>query len=222
MPPGERLIVAVVPVGELGSAKSRLVPVLGRESASRLALAMLGDVLEALLAVEALGRVAVVTPDADVAATARTMGAEALERDDPGLNPAIEGACAELVDAADDGALVVLGDVAGARPEDLARLVAAGDTPGVALAPADDGGTAALLRRPFDVIPAAFGRQSARAHRLGAEREGVPFAALRLPSLAIDLDSADDLDAFLASDAGGSRTRALLAAIDWRDWSDRK
>jgi 2-phospho-L-lactate guanylyltransferase len=211
------MIVAVVPVGELGSAKSRLVPVLGRESASRLALAMLGDVLEALLAVAALERVAVVTPNAEVAATARTLGAEALQRNDPGLNPAIEGACAELVGAPDDGALVVLGDVAGAQSEDLARLVAAGESPGVVLAPADDGGTAALLRRPFDIIPAAFGRDSARAHRLGAERESLPFEALPLPSLGIDLDSAADLDAFLASEAGGSRTRALLAAIDWRD-----
>jgi 2-phospho-L-lactate guanylyltransferase len=209
------VIVAVVPVGELGSAKSRLVPVLGRESASRLALAMLGDVLEALLAVEALDRVAVVTPDAEVAASARRLGAEALQRDDPGLNPAIESACAELVGAPDDGALVVLGDVAGAEPEDIARLVAARSMRGVTLAPADDGGTAALLRRPFDVISAAFGKDSARAHRLGAEHEKVPFEAIRLPSLAIDLDSAHDLDAFMASRSGGSRTRALLAELDW-------
>jgi len=211
------VIVAVVPVGALGSAKSRLAPVLGREAASRLALAMLEDVLEALLAVPALERVAVVTPDAEVAAAAEGMGALALLRDDPGLNPAIEAACAELAEKRDDGSLVVLGDVAGALPADLARLVASSASRGVRLAPAADGGTAALLRRPFDVIPARFGRDSARAHQEQASRDGVPFEALPLPSLRVDLDSAEDLDAFLESDAGGPRTRALLSEIGWSE-----
>jgi hypothetical protein len=42
---------------------------------------------------------------------------------------------------------------------------------------------------------------------------GAPFCELALPSLAIDLDRADDLHALLASAAAAPRTRALLARL---------
>jgi hypothetical protein len=42
---------------------------------------------------------------------------------------------------------------------------------------------------------------------------GAPFRELALPSLAIDIDRADDLSALLASEAPAPRTRALLARL---------
>jgi 2-phospho-L-lactate guanylyltransferase len=119
-------------------------------------------------------------------------------------------AAAELAPEPADAVLVVLGDVAGARPEDLRQLLAAAPERGAALAPSSDGGTAALLRRPPGVIPAAFGPDSAKHHRELAERAGVPCAELRLASLALDLDSPEDLGHFLAGGGAGGRTRALL------------
>ena len=112
----------------LDATESRLVPRLGAENARRLSLAMLGDVLEALGGVPGLERIAVATPDVEVAAAAEDLGAEALLRQDPGLNPAIEAAGAELLPDPDGRRLlVVLGDVAGsAQPEDLRRLVRSG------------------------------------------------------------------------------------------------
>ena len=41
----------------------------------------------------------------------------------------------------------------------------------------------------------------------------MPFVRAALPSLAIDLDTADDLRALLASDAPAPRTRRLLATV---------
>ena len=58
--------VALVPVKSLAASKSRLLPQLGFETARQLSVAMLADVLEALLAVPELTRVAVVTPDDEV------------------------------------------------------------------------------------------------------------------------------------------------------------
>jgi len=210
------MIAAVVPVKSLAASKSRLIPHLGRVAAERLAIAMLGDVVEALLATRGIGRVAVATPDADVARAAREAGAEALLRGDPGLNAAIEAAGAELAPGQGDGLLVVLGDVAGARGAELARLFDALDArrgPAAVLAPARDGGTAALLRRPPFAIPSCFGEGSAKAHRAAAERTGTPFRELPLPSLAIDLDRLEDARALLASDTPAPRTRALLAHV---------
>lgn len=210
------MIAGVVPVKSLEAPKSRLRPRLGEAGVRELTLAMLGDVLETLLATPGLERVAVVTPDAAVAEAARRAGAEALQRDDPGLNAAIEAASTELASGPDDAALTVLGDVAGARPEDVARLLAEAPPRGAVLAPSRDGGTAALLRRPADVFPAGFGPGSAKVHRELAERAGVAFLELPLPSLSLDLDEPEDLEAFLSGSGGGPRTRALLGRLGVR------
>lgn len=210
------MTAAIVPVKRLAQGKSRLAQALGRDGAGGLALAMLGDVIEALRATPGVGVVAVVTPDEAVAAAATAAGARALLGDDPGLNESIDRAARELGAAARDGTLVVLGDVAGARSDDLAKLVAAlaaGPAPRAVLAPASDGGTAALARRPHGAIPSRFGPDSADAHRRAAREAGVAWVELPLASLALDLDDEADLRAFLAAgSAGGARTRAALRA----------
>lgn len=214
---------AVVPVKSLAAGKSRLAAALGRGPAEALALAMLADVLAALRAVPALDVVAVVTPDRDVAEAAARAGARPLLGADPGLDAALARAARALAPACADGLLVVLGDVAGARAADLARLVEAlaGPPPRAALAPSADGGTAALARRPPDAFPTRFGRDSARRHREAAAAAGVPLVELALPSLALDLDDEADLQAFLVGPGDGPRTRALLAALGVRPGAAR-
>ena len=209
--------VALVPVKSPAAAKTRLRPPLGPEEARRLSAAMLGDVLEALLAVSTLSRVAVVTPDADVAEAARAAGAEGLRLDVAGLNPSLEAGARALAEA-DDTLLVLLGDVAGALPEDLETLLEAVPPRGAALAPSTDGGTAALVRRPHDVFPAGFGPDSAARHCELARRARVPCEVVPLPSLALDLDEPEDLERFLATEGGGRRTRALLAELSEAAW----
>jgi 2-phospho-L-lactate guanylyltransferase (CobY/MobA/RfbA family) len=106
--------------------------------------------------------------------------------------------------------------VAGARAADLEAMLAAlarADAPCVVLAPARDGGTAALARKPHGAIPSCFGADSANAHREAARATRVPLVELSLPSLAIDLDDEDALRAFLATPEGGERTRAALRAL---------
>jgi 2-phospho-L-lactate guanylyltransferase len=205
------VIAAVVPVKALAESKSRLFPERLRGDVEALSLAMMGDVIACLRAVERIARVVVVTPDAAVARAAEAQGAQALQRADPGLNPAIEAASAAVAEPG-DGLLVVLGDVAAADPAEVAQLLAAAPTRGVALAPSRDGGTSALLRRPADVIPACFGRDSAKRHREAAARAGATLVELALPSLAIDVDLSEDARAILAQPTLGARTRALLEA----------
>jgi 2-phospho-L-lactate/phosphoenolpyruvate guanylyltransferase len=201
--------LALVPVKALASSKSRLFADDERGAAEALALAMLADLLECLLAVPELDRVAVVTPDPRVAEFARNEGALALLRDDAGLDPAIENAVRELASPG-EAVLVVLGDVAAAAPRDISALFAALEGSGVALAPSRDGGTSALLRLPASAIPTRFGPDSAKRHREEAMRAGVACVELALPSLAIDVDVRDDARAILACESCGRRTRALL------------
>lgn len=208
---------ALVPAKPLGVGKSRLSGALGRPALDALMRAMLEDVVAALRAVPAVDRVAVVTPDPAVAALARGAGAEALLREEPGLNPSVDAGAAELAARGAESLLVVLGDVAGVRPEEIARMYEAlrdlGGR-GAVIAPAADGGTAALLRAPASVLPSRFGPESAKAHREAAQAAGIPWRELALPSLALDLDRPEDLRALAASRAAAApRTRELLARL---------
>ena len=206
---------AVVPVKGLASSKSRLLPYLGRDAVERLAIAMLGDVVAALREVPTLSRVAVVTPDARVAKAAEQVGAEPLLRRYAARNAALDGAAEDLAGRDDDSVLVVLGDVAGVRATELERLVAAVPDGGVALAPSSDGGTSALMRRPWNAIEASFGPGSAAVHREHARQRSLGFVELALPSLAIDIDEPADIEAALAggSPGAGPRTRAVLESL---------
>jgi 2-phospho-L-lactate guanylyltransferase len=219
--------LALVPVKALAASKSRLLPELDREQLQQLSLAMLQDVVEALCRVESLDRVVVATPDAAVAKAACAAGADALLRPDAGLNQAIDAAAADLLTPGEPF-LVVLGDVAGARSAEIELLfegAAELRAPCAALAPSRDGGTSALLRIPWNAIPSRFGRDSAKAHRNAASEAGIAYREIALPSLAIDLDRAEDVALFLASyggdapasgDSGGARTRALLHSLGWQ------
>ena len=215
--------IALIPVKRLEESKSRLLPQLPDARRQALTLAMLEDLIEALSRTSGIDRIAVTTPDPLVAERASEAGAEILIREEPGLNAALEDGRQQLCPstrgpsakgpAANDAFLIVLGDVAGARPEDFSKLLeaaASSATPGVWLAPSSDGGTSALLQRPATAIPCCFGRNSARRHHEAADAAGIPFHEMELASLTIDLDQPEDLEAFLKTKSGGRRTRVLL------------
>ncbi len=208
------MTLAIVPVKRLHDTKSRLLSQLAQEEREAFALAMLTDVIAALLGAESVDRTIVVTPDEGVGEAARAAGAEALVRDDPGLNPALDAGAREL-ETGDEPVLVVLGDVAGALSSDIDALSEALETPGVVLAPSSDGGTSALLRSPHDAIPSCFGADSAKRHREAAARRGVTYREIPLPSLALDLDTPEDVEHFLRTEGGGGRTRAALTRLGW-------
>jgi 2-phospho-L-lactate guanylyltransferase len=207
------VISAIVPVKDLPGIKSRLRVDFAGEAVERLATAMLLDVVDALRGVPELRRVVVVTPDTAVAEIARAAGADVLLRDDDGLNAAVDAAAAEVAAEHGDGVLVVLGDVAGARSEEIAVLLRSLNGDGVALAESSDGGTAALLRVPHDVIAAGFGPESAAVHRRRAHDAGARFVAVKLPSLAVDVDRRADLETLLAGPSPAPHTRAVWAEL---------
>lgn len=168
-----------------GDAKRRLSPRLR----AGVAVAMLGDVVEAALAV---GDVLVVTDDPDV------VPADATAVPDPGrgLGEAVLAGLRRV----SGHALVVNADLPCATPRSLRALEEAG----LALVEASDGTTNALsLPDPTRFVP-LYGPGSAARFRSHA-----PFATLSAPELEQDVDSDADLERL----AGrvGPRTRALLA-----------
>ena len=215
------MTTALIPVKRLADTKSRLLDMFAAHQREAFSLAMLGDVIGALQATSAVDRIVVVTPDPTVATAARAVDAEALVKDDEGLNEALDAAASTLALGPDEPVLVILGVVACALPQDVDAMCEAlialpgGGRRGAVLAPSSDGGTAALLRLPYDVIPSRFGPDSAKRHRGAAAEADVPYQELPLPSLALDLDVSGDIEQFLQTERGGELTRRCLRQLRW-------
>lgn len=207
------MIAAIVPAKPLGRAKGRLAELLSEAERRALALAMLDDVVAALLAAPSVEVVAVVSPDSDVLAEAEELGATAVSEPETvrGINAAIEYAVSTL-DPAAEAVLVVLADVPEIEAPDIERLIAELPERGAAASPSADGGTSALIVRPPGVMPFRFGEQSFTAHRVEALRANVLFTELRLASLSRDIDSPADLLA-LAARGGNTATHRLLRRL---------
>ncbi len=199
----------VVAAGALGAAKSRFAPLFGEAERAALALAMLGDVLEAVRAAHD-GPLLVVTPDARCAEAARAAGAAPLADAGTGYNAAVRLALASDAARAAGAAAIVPADQARARPSEMREALGALREAEVVLAPSLDGGTGLLGLRPPDAIAPAFGPDSAAAHERAARRAGRSLALLRLASLALDIDTPADLDA--PGPPPGPRTAAFAAA----------
>lgn len=188
--------VAVVPLKALASAKSRLSGVLGDQERQELVTFLFEGVMEACLGATRVDQVLVVAGDpAGLLLAGPQRSLTMLERE-PGLSGALALADAQLERMGAESSVVVVADLPFVRAEDLDRLCAtAPDGPCVVLAPAGDGGTGALFRRPATVIPTAFGPGSAAAHLSAARAAGVPALTVSAPGLATDLDTPEQLEA---------------------------
>lgn len=210
----QRDIWAVVPVKELGKAKSRLAPQLSPAVREQLALAMLEDVLNALVQVRGLAGLVVVTIDPIATEVASRHGAIVCRHGArQGHTVAVMTAARRLQDEGRGGMLTVPGDIPGVRPAEvevlLDRHCAA---PAFTIAPAHDGrGSNAVLMSPPAAVALAFGNDSFVPHVAAARQAGIePTIVTGLDGIERDVDCYDDVAALLRLERS-SRTRSLLS-----------
>jgi 2-phospho-L-lactate/phosphoenolpyruvate guanylyltransferase len=188
--------VAVVPVGTLDGAKSRLGETLDAEERRDLATRLLSRTLAAALATPGIDEVLVVTPDDEVRQLAARAGARPIRQRSQGLNVGLRQAREEVLAAGADAVLVVPIDLPLISPEALQALLAPLDDPArplVVLVPDRHGrGTNALLVAPPGAIEFGFGGDSRRAHAACAADAGARYLELDGP-LSLDLDTPEDL-----------------------------
>lgn len=206
----------VVAVKSLREAKQRLQTFLTQQERSALALAMLEDVLAALVGSEEAEEIAVVSCDDQVFTLARRMNLTIIaEGENRGETAAIELATQWYAKQGARSLLRLPGDVPLITPEDVNAIFRAGRHSALVLVPSRDGlGTNALLRRPPDIIPVRFGGDSFRFHLENAQRVGANYQVLRLPRLELDIDTPDDLMLFAASESR-TRTYCKLQELEW-------
>lgn len=207
----------VVPVKRLAGAKSRLRGALPGVPHETLALALVLDTLDAVLACDPVAGVLVVTDDVRVAGAARRAGARVLpDTPDAGLNAALRHGAAVAGDRVRVAGLTA--DLPALRPADLAAALRAAHLataprvadrqPGVRRFVADaPGDGTVLLAAPAGVpLDPRFGPDSAAAHTASG---ALPLAG-DWPTLRRDVDTPADL-AVAARLGLGPRTAALTA-----------
>lgn len=209
------MIVAAVPVKDVVNAKQRLMRVLDGAERRELARAMLTDVLRALAAAR-LDHVWVVTREPEVAAIARSLGAEPVgEEDNRGHTAAVATAQAEAVRAGATAFMTIPGDVPCVTAAEIRALAGAlGTPPAAVFAPSRSGaGTNGVVLAPPAVMRLRFGEPSFDNHLAAARALRLAPKAISLRGLGLDVDAPDDLLALL-TDGAGTESHALLTR--WR------
>jgi 2-phospho-L-lactate guanylyltransferase len=207
--------VILVPVKNLSTAKQRLAAVFDQTARTKLAQAMLHDVVEAIAAWARRPACALVTSDPFAIELAQRYHFEIIpDPANPGETGAIDMATRLCVLRSIDSTLVIPADIPLIQASELDQILAHAPAEGSVLVPAADGrGTNAAFRRPANLFPLRFGNDSFKPHRAAAQATGKPCIVLHLPSIGLDVDNPEDLQQLLVH-SGETRTQSLLRR--WR------
>jgi 2-phospho-L-lactate guanylyltransferase len=196
---------ALVPVKELGAAKSRLQECLSPDCRSGILIAMLRDVLEAL---EGLS-IIVISPediscmlDDNIIFRKQTRGRN--------LNNAVQEANEFAIDLGADSTLFVPADMPLMDKKDVAKVLEVGKEHNVVITKAYDGGTGILFRRPPDIMDSCFTENSFNDHLHKARRSGLRPFILTRDHLSFDIDTRDDLEELIKLGRGTHTQKFLI------------
>jgi 2-phospho-L-lactate/phosphoenolpyruvate guanylyltransferase len=190
-------IVAIIPIGSLENAKSRLGGTLDAEERRDLAEAMIARTIAASTATPGIAETLVVSPDLEAIERAASLGTRTIRQRGQGLNAGLREARDDAIAGGADAIAILPIDLPLISPEAIGRLIAPlrvdGERPLVVLAPdRHHRGTNGLLLAPPDAIEPSFGGDSRAAHEACARDAGARYVEVDGP-LGLDLDTPDDL-----------------------------
>ena len=215
--------LAILPVKRFDSAKQRLATDFSGGTRRAIVEAMVTDVLVALRRATEVDQVLVVTRDVGVEALAHGYDADTVA--DPEERSHSDAARIGIREAVARGArrvVLVPGDCPALDPKQLdgllQRAAAERDHPGMVLVPDRHGsGTNALVLTPPEAIVPTFGPGSHDRHVRAAEAAGLAFVVDEVPSLVLDVDTADDLEALRVAlgdwHGNAAHTRGMLSRL---------
>jgi 2-phospho-L-lactate/phosphoenolpyruvate guanylyltransferase len=210
---------AILPIKSFDQAKQRLRHELAAHDRRALVEAMFADALVALGRVQTLERIVVVSGDRIAQRIAGGYGATVVEDDERGHNNAAAKGIESIQRDDIERALLVPGDCPLLSPGDLNALLAhpAGEHSALIVPDRHGTGTNALLLTPPDVLAPSFGPDSCRRHQADASAAGVAAEVVELDSLALDVDTPEDLEALRRilgdTHGGAAHTRGMLSQL---------
>jgi 2-phospho-L-lactate/phosphoenolpyruvate guanylyltransferase len=211
--------VAILPIKTLDSAKARLAQELDPRPRRALVEAMFSDVLVALRRSKLVDHVLVVSKDHNAQRIAGGYGAFVSDDEDRGHNDAAARGIARAVELGAERVLLVPGDCPLLDPVEVDALLSRSVEPPVVLVVPDRHGTGtnALLLQPPDAMEPSFGPGSHDRHHRHAAAAGISAQTVEVPSLALDLDTPEDLQAVEATleetRGGAAHTRGMLRQL---------
>jgi 2-phospho-L-lactate guanylyltransferase len=212
-------IAAILPAKQFETAKARLAPQVQLGNRRALVESMFADAILALRRVPSIDQIFVVS--SDPVATQIAAGNDTIVVDDTASSHS-EATQLGIIRALAMGAtraLLVPGDCPLLDPTELEQLIAR-PVPerSVLIVPDRHGeGTNALLLTPPNVMPPSFGEGSCQRHTELAISHGATPEVVNLPSLALDIDTPEDLEELLemfATTRGrAAHTRGMLSQL---------
>jgi 2-phospho-L-lactate/phosphoenolpyruvate guanylyltransferase len=213
------MTLAILPIKTLDDAKTRLAEELDRRPRRALVEAMFSDVLVALRRATLVDQVLVVSRDHNAQRIAGGYGAMVSDDEDSGHNDAAVRGITRAIELGASRVLLVPGDCPLLDPGQLDELLARPlEPPCVLIVPDRHGtGTNALLLDPPDAMKPSFGPGSHDRHHRHATAAGITAHTVEVSSLALDLDTPEDLQAVettLEDTRGGAaHTRGMLRQL---------
>jgi 2-phospho-L-lactate guanylyltransferase len=211
--------LAILPIKTLDAAKQRLARDLDPAPRRALVEAMFSDVLVALRRTTLVDQVLVVSRDHNAQRIAGGYGAMVADDEDEGHNAAARRGIERAREMGIERVLLVPGDCPLLAPAELDELIGLSTQRVSALIVPDRHGTGtnALLLTPPEALAPSFGVGSHERHLGEAAAAGVAAQSVDVPSLALDVDTPEDLVAVEArlqeTRGGAAHTRGMLRQL---------
>ena len=199
----------LLPVKDFANAKQRLAPVLSSEARAGLAQAMLADVLDAL-SNAGPDRVVVYTASERIARMVRPFGFEIVNEPEVSGHSSAVNRMLPILASSSERVLAIASDLPHLTSDEVNRILDAACDSLVLLPSRDGAGTNGVLCVTPARIDMAYGEGSFRRHVQRAADADLPLTVLDIPGIAFDIDTADDLDAFVADPRLDSETWRFL------------
>jgi len=211
--------LAILPIKSFADAKQRLQNELSAGPRRALAEAMYSDVLVALRRANSVDEMLIVSADNAAQQIGGGYGAQVLDDAQRGHNAAASLGIGWALEAGIDRVVLVPGDCPLLDPTELDELLARPvDERSVLIIPDRHGtGTNALVLTPPDALAPSFGPGSCERHAASAEAAGISHEVVEVSSLALDIDTPEDLvalqSALDARHGGAAHTRGMLRQL---------